>query len=150
MKAEFVNPFIQGAESIFSTVCFENLKLGKIYLKSKPYQNSTFISIKIFGQLSGEVFYSMDEETACTIASKMMMGMPVTKLDEMSQSALCELSNMISGNVATIFSNLGKLIDIKPPQFSKSSSIISQEKLLCVPLTLSNGKKFEINIWLEE
>lgn len=150
MKAEFINPFIQGAESILSTVCFENLTLGKVYLKSKPYPNATFIEIEIIGALTGKVFYSMSEDTACSIASKMMMGMPVNEIDDMSQSALCELSNMISGNVATIFSNLGKIIDIKPPLFNNNSSRIEFEKLLCVPLTLSNGKQFEINLWLEE
>ena len=42
----------------------------------------------------------------------MMMGMPVTELDEMSQSALSELSNMLTASAATSFSNLGITIDI--------------------------------------
>ena len=41
------------------------------------------------------------------MASKMMMGMPVTALDDMSISAISELGNMIMGNAATILLNKG-------------------------------------------
>ena len=65
--------------------------------------------------MKGQVILAMKDDNARDIASKMMFGMPVTELDEMSSSALNELSNMIMGNTATIFSTLGILIDITPP-----------------------------------
>ncbi len=150
MKAEFVNPFIQSAENVLKTVCAESLSLGKIYIKNSPFQPSINISIEITGNLKGFVYYSMDNKTACGIASKMMMGMPVAALDDMSKSALCELSNMISGSVATSFSQMNILIDIRPPVFKEDFSKASEDKLLCVPINLTDGKLFEINIWLNE
>lgn len=45
----------------------------------------------------------------------MMMGMPVEELDELSKSAITELSNMILGNAATIFYNRSIKMEITPP-----------------------------------
>lgn len=150
MKAEFVNPFIQSAENILKSTCGETTSLGKVYIKNTPFAPTYNISIEIIGALKGMVYYSMDDATACGIASKMMMGMPVNSLDDMSKSALCELSNIISGSVATAFSNMGILIDIKPPSFNADFSVAKEEKLLTVPIMLSDNKVLEINIWLNE
>lgn len=150
MKAEYINPFIQSAENILTTVCTENTALDKVYIKNSPFQPSVNVSIEIIGQLKGLVYYSMDSKTACAIASKMMMGMPVESLDDMSKSALCELSNMISGAVATAFSQMNIMVDIKPPIFKEDFSTATENKLLCVPIKLTDGKLFEINIWLDE
>lgn len=150
MKAEFVNPFIQSSESILNKVCGESTSLGKVYIKNKPFSPSINISIDIIGQLKGLVYYSMDNTTACNLASKMMMGIPITSLDDMSKSALCELSNMISGSVATAFSQMNILIDIRPPIFKEDFSSAAEDKLLCVPIVLSNNNLFEIGIWLNE
>lgn len=150
MKAEFVNPFIQSAENILKTTIGETTSLGKVSLKNAPFPNACNISIEIIGALKGIVYYSMDTATACSIASKMMMGMPVESLDDMSKSALCELSNIISGSVSTAFSNMGFLTDIKPPIFNNDFASAKEEKLLSVPINLSDNKVFEINIWLDD
>ena len=43
-----------------------------------------------------------------------MIGMPVTELDELASSAICELGNMIMGNAATELSQLNLSVDITP------------------------------------
>ena len=48
----------------------------------------------------------------------MMMGMPVTALDDMSASAINELGNMMMGNAATILSTKGIAMDITPPTYA--------------------------------
>lgn len=150
MKSEVINPFIKGSQDVLSMVCNENASMGKAYIKNSLYSDEVSVSIDINGDLNGSVIYTMDENAACDIASKMMMGMAIESLDDMSKSALCELSNMISGTVATIFSSLGKMIDIKTPEFNDNNNNISYNQLLCVPLNLSSGNKFEINVWLAE
>lgn len=149
MKADFINPFIQGSQSILRSVCNLETSLGKVCLKNKPYTGEVFVAIDIIGDSQGKVIYSMTNDTACSVASMMMMGMPVPALDDMSKSALCELSNMISGNVATIFSGIGKKIDIKSPCFNDNSDFISYDKILSVPLNINNSGDFEINIWID-
>ncbi len=153
MNAEHINPFIEGAQNILSMVCAENTHLGKVFLKSHPYAcEEVSIAIGIIGQLDGSVVFNMKESTACNIASKMMMGMPVPALDEMSSSAISELTNMISGNVATIFSAKGINIDITPPSFKKNAvdsdfKVSTSTKIICIPLNFENGNIFEIDIF---
>ena len=147
MRVEHINPFIQGTEGILKTVCGVDTKLGKIYKKSQIAAGEYSILIEIVGELRGLVYYSMNEKTACNIASKMMMGMPISSLDDMSKSALCELSNMISGNVATIFSGMNIAVDIKPPVFNDGSSPSAAYEFIAIPINLDNSDVLEINVF---
>lgn len=45
----------------------------------------------------------------------MMMGLPVEELNEMAQSALSELSNMLTANASINFSNIGVNVNISTP-----------------------------------
>ena len=154
MDASYVNAFVQGAQRVFATVCQETPALGKIFLKAKPYQASEVsVSIDIIGQIEGEIVYNMDEATGCFIASRMMMGMPVPTLhDDMAKSAVSELANIISGNVATVFSGKEIIVDIKPPQLRFNATAadfpVSEKvpKIVCVPLQFANGSIFEVDV----
>jgi len=122
-------------------------------VKKTPYKTlPVSIAIDIFGEFVGEVVFTMEEPVGCFIASKMMGGMPVPTLDEMSQSAVSEMANMISGNVATIFFGKGTKIDIKPPRFKMSATTddfpmaTKVEKIVCVPLKFADGHIFELDI----
>jgi len=59
----------------------------------------------------------MNKNVALTAASGMMGGLNLTELDEMSKSALSELTNMILGNTATLLYNRGVGVEITPPSF---------------------------------
>lgn len=157
MNADHINPFIQGSQNILDSIYGEKPGLGNLFLKQYPYKvDEISITVGIVGDISGKVIYNLSEHTACSIASKMMFGMPVEHLDELSQSAVSELANMISGNVATIFSEKGKFVDITPPIFianPKASDfpfIVQNTKLICMPLNFMNGEKFEVDILLME
>ena len=99
--------------------------------------DSVIIMIGITGEMRGQVMIVLSYTKALEIASKMMMGMPVEKLDEMSISAISELGNMIMGNAATIFSTKGILIDITPPTVCRGNLTIAQSfaQNICVPLS---------------
>ena len=82
------------------------------------------------------------------IASTMMMGMPVAALDEMAQSAICEMSNMLTATAATNLTALGYDVDISTPSLTVGSDFkvkISTEKYLTVTMDLA-GHDVEINI----
>lgn len=116
IDVKLINPFLQSSISIVESVTQVKMTVGKpertdFYLKEKTYA----IQVGVVGEMKGQVILAMLDDSARDIASRMMFGMPVNELDEMSCSALNELSNMIMGNTATIFSTLGILIDITPP-----------------------------------
>lgn len=153
MNVEFINPFIQGTQSVLKNVCNEETQLGKIYLKTSPYTGETIsIIIGVTGDIKGQVIFSLNINSACAIASKMMMGMPVLEMDELAKSAISELTNMILGNTATLFYNGGITIDITPPSLLMGQNIqISTTKMqtICIPLQLGDGNNFEIDVSLQ-
>ena len=153
MKSEYINPFIQGAQNVLSMVCGAEATLGKLSVRKQPYMSEEIaIKIGVIGHIIGDVVFTMKPSCACHIASKMMMGMPVPELDAMSTSAISELTNMISGNVATIFSGIEVLVDITPPQFLVNptsedfKSISNDINIVCVPLKFDDEHLFEIHI----
>jgi chemotaxis protein CheX len=155
MNVAYVNPFVQGAQSVLTALCHETPALGQVHVKGAPYAASTVtVAIDIFGDFSGEVVFNMEEPAACFIASKMMMGMPVPALDAMSQSAIQELANMISGNVATLFSGKGIIVDIKPPVFRRNAvhtdfpMAAQAPKIVCVPLKFSTGHVIAVDVMI--
>ncbi|MCL1882836.1 MAG: chemotaxis protein CheX [Defluviitaleaceae bacterium] len=154
MDASYVNAFVQGAQRVFATVCQEIPTVGKIFVKANPYTTlEVTVSVAILGAFEGEVVYNMKESAGCFIVSRMMMGMPISDLkDDMSRSAVSELANIISGNVATIFAGREMVVDIKPPslKFAATSDDFPMaqmvSRIICVPLQFKNGDVFEIDV----
>lgn len=156
MDASYVNAFVQGAQRVFATVCQETPTVGKIFVKTNPYTASEVtVSVSIIGAFEGDVVYNMLETTGCAIVSRMMMGMPVPTLqDDMAKSALSELANIVSGNVATIFAGKEIVVDIKPPQLRFGATAADfpaaakVPKIVCVPLTFTDGSIFEVDVMI--
>ena len=143
MNADFINPFLMSATKIMQEICQTEMKIGKPYVKTTEFENeSVAVMIGITGELKGQVIMAFE------LASKMMMGMPVTALDDMSISAISELGNMIMGNAATIFSTKGYVIDITPPSVCHGDMTITQSytQNICVPIHSGDEVALELNI----
>lgn len=154
MKVEYINPFIEASQSVLKLIANIDLKLGKLYLKGSPYESDSIaIIIGLTGKIRGQVIFNMSKPVAFKIASLMMMGMPVTELDEISKSALSELTNMIAGNTATILYNRGVGVEITPPTMLTGQSMtISSNKMktICIPLEIDENHKLEIDVCVED
>lgn len=146
LSADFVNPFLISATKILKDMCFIDAKIGKPYVKDNIDHDSVIIMLGITGQLRGQVVISLNQTAACDIASKMVM-MPVSEIDELSGSAICELGNMILGNAATVFSTKGLSIDITPPSLCIGKmAFMNASKSICIPLSYEDNKLIELNI----
>jgi len=148
MNADHINPFLIAATKILKDMCFVDVKIGKPYIKDTEFTEDTLvIIIGITGEIRGQVMIAFSNVIACDIASKMIM-MPVTLMDELSTSAICELGNMILGNTATIFSTKGIGIDITPPTLCTGNVSFSNNytKNICIPLVYDNNMTIEINV----
>ncbi|MDM8534505.1 chemotaxis protein CheX [Clostridiaceae bacterium HSG29] len=116
MKVEYINPFIKASKEVFKMTMNLDLEIGRPYVKKTPFAlKDVVLVVGITGEVKGQVIINFEMEIAKKIASKMMMGMEVSELDEMSKSAISELGNMIMGNTATLIANQGIAIDITPP-----------------------------------
>lgn len=151
MKAEYVNAFIKASTEVLNNFVTEKFSVGRPYIRQNPFPTKEIvILLGITGDIRGQAVFSLTEQMAKSIASGMMMGMPVDEIDEMAKSALSELGNMIMGNSATLLFNLGVKIDITPPSLVKGQAIeISSSGLetICVPLVSTLGEiEFDIGI----
>lgn len=138
INVEYINPFLMAATSIIKDICQIDMKIGKPYVKNTEFaSDSVVIMIGITGEMRGQVMIALTYQKALEIASRMMMGIQVTELDEMSISAISELGNMIMGNAATILSTKGIGIDITPPTLCRGTLSIKQAfaKNICIPLS---------------
>jgi chemotaxis protein CheX len=148
VNAEHINPFLMASTKILKEMCFVDAKIGKPYIKSPAFfDNTLLIMIGITGEMRGQAMIAFAHDIACDIASKMIM-MPITEMDELAKSAICELGNMIMGNTATIFSTKGIAIDITPPTVGNGSMSFTNNyaQNICIPLEYDGGKIIEINI----
>lgn len=148
-----INPFLQSTISVFESVTQLKLTVGCPVLAEFMFNKPTYtITVGIVGQMKGQAVLAMEVEHAKEIASKMMYGMPVAELDEMACSALNELSNMIMGNAATVFSTQGKIIDITPPISMQGMDLQVRSDIepLRVPLVLDGEEYLQLYICVYE
>lgn len=116
IDVKHINPFLQASINVMESVTQMKLTVGKPMIHNFEFHALTYtIQVGITGAMRGQVVLALEESKAKEIAGKMMYGMQIETLDEMACSALNELSNMILGNTATVFSAQGILIDITPP-----------------------------------
>ncbi|WP_010251538.1 chemotaxis protein CheX [Acetivibrio cellulolyticus] len=150
MNVEYINPFIEASQTVLKQAANIDAKLGNVTLKDSPYtSDSVVIFVGLTGKIRGQAVFSMTKNVALGIASAMMCGMPVTELDEISKSAISELTNMILGNAATILYSKGIGIEITPPSFLMGDNLqISPTKMktICVPLLFNGEDQLEIDI----
>ena len=116
MNAEHVNIFISALAGVFQEIAQTNLSINSKRVRSNnKYDKNVVVLVGVTGEVRGNIALSMDESYAKAIASNMMYGMPVEVFDEMPQSAIREVANMMMGKVASLFEEVGIMIDITPP-----------------------------------
>jgi chemotaxis protein CheX len=149
LDVKYINPFIQAFFSVMPQLGFEDIQKEGISLKNDNLiSTGVILTVGIVGEVKGNVVYCLSLEDAKAIASTMMMGMPVEEFDEMAQSAVSELANMLTANAATFFSEMGITVDISTPTLLYGSNVtikMSANQVLCVKVS-ANGIPFEANI----
>lgn len=153
MDAKLVNPFVDAFTTVMPQLGFPEPKRLKMYVREK---NATGLGVSVIvgftKQLRGNVVYNMSEATAKFIASTMMMGMPVNEFDAMAQSAISEMSNMLTANAATNLTGMGLEVDISTPSLSIGEGFqvkISDSKYLTVEMDLG-GQVVELDIAVDQ
>ena len=149
MDAKLVNPFIEAFMAVMPMLGFQAPTRKNMFVKNKnAVSNGVVVMVGFTKQLRGNVVYNITDETARFIASTMMMGMPVPEFDAMAQSAISELSNMLSANAATNLTQMGLDVDISTPNLTIGEGFyvkISDSKYLVVEMDLQ-GHSVEIAI----
>jgi chemotaxis protein CheX len=106
MDVSYINPILNSFASVLPQLGLANVRKKGMSLKGRFIESpGVMIIVGIIGDIKGNVIYGLSLDDAKKIASTMMMGMPVDTFDELAQSAISELTNMLTATVATNFSN---------------------------------------------
>ena len=150
MDVKHINPVIESFENIMPQLGLSSVSKEVISLKGNFIESpGVIIIIGLIGDVKGNIIYGMKMDDAKKMASTMMMGMPVEEFNEMAQSAISELVNMLTANVATNFSRDNINVDISTPTLIQGSftANASTDKVICVTMNV-DGIKIDANISL--
>lgn len=151
MDVNHANPFIEAFFNIMPQIGFTNIEKKGVVLNKEIKSKGIIINLGIVGDAKGNVVYITDIESGKKIASKMMMGMPVNELDDMAQSALSELTNMLTANASINLSEIGVNVNISTPTLLYGEDIqikMNVDKILCIQLTVDDIP-IDVNIALQ-
>ena len=125
MDSRVANQFIMAAIEVFQKV--GNVSLKKVGLEYFPngHKINTGIAtiLGVTGDLKGQFIITLDESISLKIASAILMGVPVTTYDEVAESAVCEIGNMIGGEATTLLQKEGFTCDITVPSIVKGKEV---------------------------
>jgi chemotaxis protein CheX len=149
MHGQIIVPFLESAQQVLQMMITTGMTPGSVEPATPDlHENHVWIRIDLKGEVAGQVAFGLAPDAALKIASAMMGGFELNALDEMSQSAIAELANMISGNACIQIASSGVKIDITPPQVQFGEALVqpSQELAYMVPLELQEMGILEIKL----
>jgi chemotaxis protein CheX len=142
-----INSFLESSIIVLEQMCSIRTSVGQPAVRPIVLiEGPLWLKISIIGDVEGDIVYCFPKAVALKLVSDMMGGCVVTELDEMGQSAIAELGNMISGNACTILSNEGIAIDITPPQTLLANQSQRLGKSLVIPLKLEGVGDIDIYV----
>jgi chemotaxis protein CheX len=142
MNVKFMNPFVEAANEVLSAECGLAVQRGAISLKKSAITaNDITVLISLVGKVQGVVLFCLSRETSLRLVS-LVMGQEFTILDNLAQSGIAELGNVITGRATIKFSQAGIDAKISPPTLilGKGSTISTLDfSQICVPLDTEAG-----------
>lgn len=142
MNVKFLNPFVLSAHETLRLEMRETAERGELHLETGAYRtDDVTVIISLIGAVDGAVFYSMSNETAIRFASALMRER-LDVFDELAQSGIAELGNVITGQASMRLSDAGYESNISTPSLilGRGAMISTLEfPRLVVPLSTSIG-----------
>lgn len=124
MRLDSINAFIQAAGDVLKIELGTEVRRGQMsLLKVGGATNEITTFISFTGAFTGIVLYAMSAETALAIASS-IRGQEFPELDELAQSGIAELGNVITGRAMMILAQQGFACTIAPPVMVRSTDSV--------------------------
>lgn len=116
MNVKFLNPFVEAMYLVLEAeVGIKSPQRGSLSLeRSACTANDVTALISIVGEVQGIALYGMREATAINIVSQ-ILGQPFAEFDNLAQSGIGELANVITGHASKRLSEAGYEAKISPP-----------------------------------
>jgi chemotaxis protein CheX len=152
MRVQIVNRYVQAALSVLTKETGLPVQRGGLLLEGNPYTTEDVTAvIGVSGQLCGSVYLSMAETVALKLIGA-ILGQETTELDELGQSGIAELANVIAGTAGIGLADEGIETTINPPlvlvgRGARLSTVEIQR--LVVPLATAHGE-IKLHVSLRE
>ena len=143
MNVKFMNPFLEAASEVLKAEVQVTTGLGSMSLhKSTLTTDDVTIMISLVEQVQGVVLYGLSTPTALSLVSR-VMGQTFLEFDNLAQSGVAELGNVITGRATVKLSEAGYESKISPPTLviGKGVQISTLDfSRVVVPLTTDLGE----------
>ena len=130
-------PFLDATRNVFQLM-FDLSDITDHPVELIQYEDEIAVSIRVVGDLTGEVIYRFPRETSLNMV-KIMSGMEVDSIDDFVTSAISEIANIISGNVMTVLAGNNLACDILPPMLCEAKDNSSHAVHTAFCITTSAG-----------
>ena len=115
MNVKYLNPFIEAAAEVLELEVGASITRGPIALHRSPYTaRDVTVTLSLIGRVEGMVLYGLSTNTALQLVSE-MMGEPISELDDLAQSGIAELGNVMTGRASTKLAQAGYDCNISTP-----------------------------------
>ena len=152
MNVKFLNPFVEAAFEVLKAEIGTSAERGNLTLQhSACTADDVTVLISMVGQVQGVVLYGMSEVTATAVVSR-IMGQSFEAFDDLAQSGIAELGNVITGQASTRLAAAGFEAKISPPTLvmGRGTTISTLDfQRLVVPLHTDLGE-MQIHLALRE
>jgi chemotaxis protein CheX len=142
MNVKFLNPFVDAAIEVLAAECSISPARGNLTLqKSALTADEITVIISLIGQVQGVVLYGLSIATALQLVSN-VLGQDFNEFDNLAQSGIAELGNVITGRATIKLSQAGYSANISPPTLilGKGVTISTLDfARVVVPLSFDGG-----------
>lgn len=156
MKAGMLNPFLKALPAYcqeMTGVSFRYHDASVLKLRDANSSDQGWrIEVPVHGQLNGKVVYTLDHQSALSLASQVMLDLPVRELDDMAMNALLELVNRTAARAAESLKLTGYECKVDRPRLVANGPLPTEEANLGIRLVLENpeGLKITTDLCLKE
>jgi|YNPNPStandDraft_1061719.scaffolds.fasta_scaffold06543_2 chemotaxis protein CheX len=151
MDVRFLTPFLKAAIEVLTAELGGPVRRGELSLQRSAYTTAEVnVLITLVGRVQGVVIYGLSQATALAIVSQ-IMGQPFDSLDNLAQSGVGELGNVITGRASTLLANEGYASQLSVPMLviGKAKISLLDFPRLVVPLLIQHGQ-IDVHLALRE
>jgi chemotaxis protein CheX len=142
MDVKYLNPFLTAAAEVIKAEAKLDINRGPITVhQGSLTTDEVTVLINLVGQIQGVVLLELSQNTGINFVSR-MLGQTVTEFNNLAQSGIAELGNVISGKATVELSKTGVDSTISPPTMilGKGTQISTIDfQRLVVPLQTEAG-----------
>ena len=142
LNVKFLNPFIDAAAEVLKVETELEVERGNLSLeKTALTATDVTVLLTLVGKVQGVVMYGFSTPLCLDLVSR-MMGQKCTEFDNLAQSGIAELGNVITGRATTKLEEAGFKSMISPPTMITGMGVkISTLDFsrIVVPLSTENG-----------